>query len=136
MKFATRISSIRRHAWKQCRSCSADSDSMCDDSFASSRAGRVDALALALQHPRDRVLGQPVDLKVRHQRSQLTRDRHVPLRVAQADRRGDVQRPLAACPRTGPGRSRGALGLDEVAQHQVDLDRVARLRAVARALEG
>ena len=35
MKFASRISSIRRHAWKQCRSCSADSDSMWRDSFAS-----------------------------------------------------------------------------------------------------
>ena len=34
MKLATRISSIRRHAWKQCRSCSADSDSMWPDSLA------------------------------------------------------------------------------------------------------
>ena len=36
MKFATRISSMRRIAWKACRSCSADSLSMCADSFASS----------------------------------------------------------------------------------------------------
>ena len=34
MKFASRISSIRRIAWKQCRSCSADSLSMWPDSFA------------------------------------------------------------------------------------------------------
>ena len=34
MKLAIRISSIRRQAWKQCRSCSADSDSKCLDSLA------------------------------------------------------------------------------------------------------
>ena len=34
MKLDTRISSIRRQAWKQCRSCSADSDSMWLDSLA------------------------------------------------------------------------------------------------------
>ena len=33
MKLATRISSIRRQAWKQCRSCSADSLSMWLDSL-------------------------------------------------------------------------------------------------------
>ena len=36
MKFATRISSIRRNAWNTCRSCSAASDSMWADSLASS----------------------------------------------------------------------------------------------------
>src|SRR5947209_4547226 len=36
MKLASRISSIRRIAWKACRSCSAHSDSMWVDSFASS----------------------------------------------------------------------------------------------------
>ena len=36
MKFANRISSIRRHAWKQCRSCSVDSESMCSTSLESS----------------------------------------------------------------------------------------------------
>ena len=37
MKLAIRISSIRRQAWKQCRSCSADSDSKWRDSFDSHR---------------------------------------------------------------------------------------------------
>ena len=46
MKFATRISSMRRTAWKACRSCSADSDSMWPDSFASS------ALAGWIRSPR------------------------------------------------------------------------------------
>ena len=50
MKFASRISSIRRIAWKQCRSCSADSLSMWPDSFAEVRAGRMDALAARLEH--------------------------------------------------------------------------------------
>jgi hypothetical protein len=35
MKLAIRISSIVRQLWKQCRSCSADSDSKWRDSFAS-----------------------------------------------------------------------------------------------------
>ena len=35
MKFAIRISSIRRIAWKAFRSCPADSDAMCADSLAS-----------------------------------------------------------------------------------------------------
>jgi hypothetical protein len=35
IKLASRISSIRRMAWKQCSSCSADPLSMWRDSFAS-----------------------------------------------------------------------------------------------------
>ena len=35
------------------------------------RARRMDPLALGLEHPRHRVLGQPVDLEVRQQRPQL-----------------------------------------------------------------
>ena len=46
MKLASRISSIRRIAWNACRSCSADSDSMCRDSLASS------ALAGWMRSPR------------------------------------------------------------------------------------
>ena len=38
MKLATMISSIRRNAWKTCRSCWPASDSMCADSPASARA--------------------------------------------------------------------------------------------------
>ena len=99
------------------------------------RAGRVDALAFAGQDARHRVLRQPVDLEIRHERAQLAGDRHVPLGVAEADRRGDVEGAPAACLRAGPGRCRGPARLDEVAQQQVDLHRVARVRAVAGALE-
>ena len=49
-------------------------------------AGRVNALAARFQHPGDRMLGEPVDLKTRMQLAQLAGDRHVPLGVAQADR--------------------------------------------------
>ena len=56
------------------------------------RAQRMDPLAVRLQDPRDRVLGEPVDLEVRLERSQLGSDRDVALGVAQPDGRGDVQR--------------------------------------------
>ena len=45
-------------------------------------AGRVNALALALEHARDRVLGEPVDLDAVDQVAQLAGDRHVPPGVA------------------------------------------------------
>ena len=71
------------------------------------RAGGVDALALGLQHARDRVLRQPVDLEVGVQRAQLLRDRDVAPRVAEADGGGDEQRALAAAAPAGPGALRG-----------------------------
>ena len=102
MKFATRISSIRRQAWKQCRSCSADSDSMCADSLARYAARGVDALALGLEHARDRVLREPVDVEVRVQPAQLLGDRDVAARVAEADRGGDEQRAAAPASDAAP----------------------------------
>ena len=82
------------------------------------RAGRVDALAALFQHPGDRMLGEPVDLQVGVQLAQLVRDRRVALGVAEADRRGDVERALAARParapsageRPGGRRTRAAAG--------------------------
>ena len=68
MKLATRISSIRRSAWKQCRSCSADSDSMWRGLVGELPARRVDALARGLEHRGHRVLREPVDLEVGVQR--------------------------------------------------------------------
>ena len=49
-------------------------------------ARRMDAFALALEHARDWILGQPVDLDPVHELAQLARDRHVALSVAEADR--------------------------------------------------
>ena len=131
MKFASRISSIRRIAWKQCRSCSADSLSMWLDSFARSALAGMDALAARLQHRRDRMLGEPVDLEVGMELAQLVGDRGVALGVAEPDRRGDVERALAARLAAHPA-ARRRRRLHEVAQQQVDLDRVARVRDVAR----
>ena len=110
MKFASRISSIRRMAWKQCRSCSADSLSMCAGLVRQVRARRMDALAARLQHRGDRVLREPVDLEVGVELAQLVGDRGVALGVAEADRRGDVERALAARLAADPaarGRTRG-----------------------------
>ena len=135
MKLASRISSIRRHAWKTLSSCSRDSAAMWRDSFASRAARRVDVLAAGLEHARDRVLRQPVDLQVGVQRAQLARDRDVAPRVAEADRRGDEQRALRS-PRSRGARARparrpavGAGG--EVVQQLVEAHRVARVGAVA-----
>jgi hypothetical protein len=58
------------------------------------RAGRVDALAAALEYRGDGVLREPVDLEVAVQEAQLIRDRHVPTSVAEPDRRRDEERPL------------------------------------------
>ena len=137
MKLASRISSIRRHAWKQCRSCSADSHSMWRDSFARCALAGWMRSPSRLEHRRDRVLGQPVDLEVGMELAQLVGDRDVALGVAEPDRRGDVEARacgarLAAHPAARRPRRRCA---GEVAQQQVDLHRVARVREVARALE-
>jgi hypothetical protein len=64
MKFARRISSICRIAWKQCRSCSADPLSIWPDSFARKGARRVDPLAARFEHGCHGVLREPVDLEV------------------------------------------------------------------------
>ena len=64
MKLATRISSIRRIAWNTCRSCSADSDSMCADSLARPADAGWMRSPRGLEHAGHRVLGQPVDLEV------------------------------------------------------------------------
>ena len=125
---------MRRIAWKQCRSCSADSLSMWPDSFARNALARMDALPARLQHRRHRMLGEPVDLEVGMELAQLVGDRGVALRVAEPDRRGDVERALAARLAAHPARGRRRRR-DELAQEEVDLDRIADVRAVPRAFE-
>ena len=49
-------------------------------------AGRVDALALGVEHGGDRVLGQPVDLEVGAQPFELLGDGDVTAGVAEPDR--------------------------------------------------
>jgi class 3 adenylate cyclase len=93
MKFATRISSIRRQAWKQCRSCSADSDSMCPDSLARwTLAGWIRSPS-GLEHasspgpaPASRSRGSKAGNR---SRAQLARDRDVALLAWPSADRGD-----------------------------------------------
>ena len=92
MKLCTRISSIRRIAWNACRSCSPASCSMWPDSLRSHADAGCSRLAVLREHLGDRVLRQPVDLQLRPARAQLGRDRDVPLRVPEPDRRREVQR--------------------------------------------
>ena len=50
------------------------------------RARGVDALAARLEHGRDGMLGEPVDLEIRMQLAKLLGDRCVTLRVTEPDR--------------------------------------------------
>ena len=66
--------------------------------------------------------------------AQLVRDRSVALRVAEPDRRRDVERALAPRLPAHPAPRR-RWRTDEVAEEQVDLDGVAGMRQMAGALE-
>src|SRR5687768_12701942 len=80
------------------------------------------------------MLGEPVDLEVGLEPPQLVGDRSIALRVAEPDRRGDVERALGARLAAHPA-TRWWRWLHEVAQQQVDLDRVADVGTVPRSLE-
>jgi hypothetical protein len=99
MKLATRISSIRRSAWKQCRSCPLASETTCADSLASHWLAGWTVLAFGVQHGGHRVLGQPVDLESGAEPLQFLGHGHVAAGVAEPDRGGQVQGPLG---RHGP----------------------------------
>ena len=125
---------MRRIAWKQCRSCSADSLSMCVDSFA--RKG----LAGWMRSPRSSstaVTGCWASQSISRSGCSLRSSSAIAAsRCAWPSPIGDETysarlRPgLAAHPARRP-RRRG----DEVAQEQVDLDRVTGVREVTRTLE-
>ena len=92
-------------------------------------ARRVDLLAARLEDSSDRMLSKPIDLQVGMELPQLLGDRDVPLRVAEADRRRDVQSPLAARTATAPAAARPRRG-EKVPEEQVHLDGIACLRVV------
>jgi hypothetical protein len=98
-------------------------------------ARRMDPLPLGLEHPGHRVLRQPVDLQPVDEVAQLASDRSVALGVAEADRRGDVEGPLAAVGAVHGRVPRRRL-LNEVADRQVHLYGLARVREVAGPLHG
>ena len=99
--------------------------------------GGVDGLACGLEHRGHGVLREPDDLEVRPRRAQLTRDREVALRVAEADGARDVERSrrAAVVEARHPPLARALSFAEELAQEQVDLDRVAQVRRMSRALE-
>ncbi len=68
--------------------------------------GGVHRLAGGREHPGDRVLREPVDLEVGVPLAQLGGDGEVAARVAEADRGGEVERPLGAALRPDPGPRR------------------------------
>ncbi len=134
MKFETRISSIRRHAWKQCRSCSADSDSKWPDSLArcalagwirSPRASSTDVTGCCASQSISRS-----GCSLRSSSAIATSRCAWPRPIGDETNSARLRRPSAAAPEGG-GRQRAG----EVAEQQVDLHRVARLRQVARSLE-
>ena len=140
MKLLTRISSIRRIAWKACRSCSAALVLDVGRLVGQPRRRRVHPLAASLEHPGDRVLGEPVDLQVGVVRAQLGGDGDVAPGVAEPDRRREVQRPLRAAGGTHPAcgvrrRSGGSVSTNS------SISRLTRtgsraVRAVAAAVDG
>ena len=97
-------------------------------------AGWMDMFASRLQDRGNRVLGEPIDLKIRMELAQLVGDRHVTLGVAQSDRGRDVDCPLSLGLAAHPAPRRRHR-LDEVAQQQVDLHRIANMRCVAGAFQ-
>ena len=105
MKLAMRISSMRRMAWKQCRSCSADSDSMCRDSLAKSAlAGWMRSFSAASTRVTGSCASQSIS-RSGTQLAQLARDREIALGVTEPDGRRDVERasPAASALRRGTG---------------------------------
>ena len=88
----------------------------------------------ALEHARDRVLGEPVDLETVDEAAQLARDRDVALGVAEADRRRDVERALASV-RAVHGRVAPRRAVHELAQREVHLHGLARVGKVPGALD-
>ena len=94
MKFASRISSIRLIAWKQWRSCSADSALDVARLVRKAATGWMNVLAARFENGRHRMLGEPVDLEVGMELAQLVGDGDIALRVPEPDRRRDVESAL------------------------------------------
>ena len=93
------------------------------------RARGMDPLPTRLEHGGDRVLREPVELEIGVELSELVRDRDVAPRMAEPDRRGDVEGALAPRLAANPAWG-GARRGDELAQKEIDRDRVAHVREV------
>ena len=137
MKLAARISSIRRSAWKQCRSCSADSDSMCRDSLARwALAGWI----VSPSRSSTLVTGSCASQSICRSGCRALSSRAIARsRWAWPSPIGDEMKSARGPPvRPKHGRvPRGALAsesvLREISQHQVDLDGLAPVGEMAGA---
>ena len=117
MKLAISTSSMRRMAWKQCRSCSPDSSSMCRDSLASRALSGWMRSPLASSR---RVTGSCASQSTSRsgmQLAQLARDGDVAAPVPEADRRGEIERLLGLARRSGrllAGRGNAEPAIEEI----------------------
>ena len=97
----------------------------------------MDALAMCLEDLGDRVLGEPVDLQPGDLPAELGRDCHISAGVTKPDRRRDVERSLGPAAASTPANQPPRLvdGIDELAQQQIDLDRIPGVRRMPTALK-
>ena len=98
-------------------------------------ARRMDSFAPLLQHRRDGALGEPVDLQIGVELAQLVGDGRVSLRVAEADRRRDVERALAPRLAAHPARAAAGGGCTKSRSRRLALHRVTRMDEVPAALD-
>ena len=98
---------------------------------------RVHPLAPLLEHQRNRVLGEPVDLQLRVPGTQFGGDSEVAAHMAKPNQQADVDREVPAVPGPRPGsRCRNAVAhrFGEIPDQQVHLDRVTQRRGVPAAV--
>src|SRR2546427_12372503 len=94
----------------------------------------MNPLAPSLEHLGHRMLRQPVDLQVRAQFSQLIGDSNIALRMAEANRRRDVQCSPTTCHCAMPGANM-ARALDELADKHVELEQVSGIFGACRSAQ-
>ena len=92
MKFVISTSSMRRMRLEAMQVVLAGFELDVPRLAGKPRAERMDALAAGFQQARHGVLRQPVDLEIRMQLAQLAGDGDVAPPMAEADRRGEIER--------------------------------------------
>ncbi len=100
----------------------------------------MNALAGFFEEGGDGVLGQPVDLEIGLQLAKLTGDGEIAARMAEADRRGEIERALAPC-HGAAARDRFRVdaprrAVDEIADQPVHQHGIPRQRNMAGSRQG
>ena len=131
-----------RIAWNACRSCSPASSSMWADSLASNAEPGWTCSPRALEHRRDRVLGEPVDLRGRGgacgaRRRSPTSRRAWPSPIGEREVERPLRTPAARTQEHGGDAGRGrSAGRRSCSMQPVDDDRVAPVGTVAAPVDG